>query len=333
MVLFSTMTYPVPAQEIVEVLTELCRQEKKLVQVELLSIANSRFEKIGYDNWNGGTTSWALRLYVPVVQFATINLSRGEIEKDLLAKLGYLDSIHPNDPIGCVTVLPLPNNHVFFQQPSVVDQSARIWHGQYLRILISHTSKYKAFAIQLKASLFELGVTAFVAHEDIQPTLEWQRELQLALNSMHVLVALVTEGFQESAWTNQEIGWALGRGIVTIPIKLGSDPCGFMSAKQALPGAVDNLGNLADRIVDLTLRDDFLRPTIRSAITIAMMHSVSFRNSRRIAEIIKSIDSFNESERNNLQTALKENRQVYQATGVPEIINRLAMTANISDMM
>jgi hypothetical protein len=227
------MTFPVPANEIVEVLTELCRHEKLSEQVELLANSNAQFEEVGHDNLNGGTTRWALRLAIPLTQFAALKPRVSEIEKGLLAKLNCFDALHSNDQLGVVSILPLANNDVVRRRNGRALEAARIWHGEYVRVFISHTSAFKDFANQLKSSLFDIGISAFVAQDDIQPILERQRELELALDSIHALVALVTKDFHESVRTNQEVGWAFGRGVSTISVKLSGDPSGFLGAKAA----------------------------------------------------------------------------------------------------
>ena len=50
------------------------------------------------------------------------------------------------------------------------------------------------------------------------------------------MCALLTEGFHESNWTDQEVGFALARGILVIPVKYESAPYGFMGRIQAQPG-------------------------------------------------------------------------------------------------
>jgi len=60
---------------------------------------------------------------------------------------------------------------------------------------------------QLKKSLELIGVSAFVAHTDIKPTTHWQEEIENALASMDAFVALLTEKFHESPWTDQEVGY------------------------------------------------------------------------------------------------------------------------------
>lgn len=68
----------------------------------------------------------------------------------------------------------------------------------------------------------------------MHPTLEWQKEIERALNSMDAFVAIHTDGFSKSFWTQQEIGFAAGRGVKIISLKMGEDPTGFISVHQAL---------------------------------------------------------------------------------------------------
>ena len=89
-------------------------------------------------------------------------------------------------------------------------------------------------ATRLKDCLAPYGIAGFVAHEDIHPTLEWQGEIERALRSMDPFIAVHTEGFSRSVWTQQEVGYALGRGTKVISFKMGEDPTGFISKHQAL---------------------------------------------------------------------------------------------------
>lgn len=102
------------------------------------------------------------------------------------------------------------------------------------RLFLSHISKDKLIATRLKECLSPHGIAAFVAHEDIHPTLEWQDEIERALRTMDALVAVHTPGFAQSIWTQQEVGFALGRGTKVISFKMGEDPTGFISRRQAL---------------------------------------------------------------------------------------------------
>ena len=102
------------------------------------------------------------------------------------------------------------------------------------RLFISHISKDKDKATRLKECLAPYAITGFVAHEDILPTFEWQSEIERALYSMDAFIAIHTEGFSASFWTQQEVGFAVGRGAKIISFKMGEDPTGFISKQQAL---------------------------------------------------------------------------------------------------
>jgi hypothetical protein len=130
------------------------------------------------------------------------------------------------------------------------------WSGTNLfRLFISHISKEKIKATRLKECLAPYGVTGFVAHEDIHPTLEWQDEITRALFHMDAFIAMHTPGFSASVWTQQEIGFAVARGVKIISLKMGEDPTGFISRRQALPRLKKTAEEIAKEIDELLSQD------------------------------------------------------------------------------
>ena len=115
---------------------------------------------------------------------------------------------------------------------SVMDVPA-FWKEGQLRVFISHISAHKIFASELQSALMNFGMCAFVAHEDIEPTAEWQDEIEKALRTCDALVALLNPKFNESTWTDQEVGYGLGRGIPVFSVRLGMSPYGLFGRKQA----------------------------------------------------------------------------------------------------
>ena len=77
------------------------------------------------------------------------------------------------------------------------------WAADAARIFLSHLATMKAQVAELRDALERYGITAFVAHEDIEPTKEWQTEIESALSTMDGLVALLAPGFKESNWCDQ----------------------------------------------------------------------------------------------------------------------------------
>lgn len=128
------------------------------------------------------------------------------------------------------------------------------------RLFISHISKDKRKATRLKECLKQYGISGFVAHEDIHPTLEWQAEIERGLATMHALVAVHTPGFSASTWTQQEVGYALGRGVKVISFKMGEDPTGFISKRQALVHQERLADQIALEIFVLLCDDQTTRP-------------------------------------------------------------------------
>lgn len=140
------------------------------------------------------------------------------------------------------------------------------WRGTSLfRLFISHISKDKIKATRLKECLVPYGVSGFVAHEDIHPTLEWQDEIMRALFHMDAFIAMHTLGFSASVWTQQEIGFAVARGVKIISLKMGEDPTGFISRRQALPRLKKTAEEIAKEIDELLSKDLLTNDRLSSA--------------------------------------------------------------------
>ena len=103
-------------------------------------------------------------------------------------------------------------------------------------VFLTHVSKIKEKTSQLKVALADYGMHGFVAHEDIEPTKEWQDEIEAGLASMDALVASLSPGFNESKWCDQEVGVAIGRRVPIVPVRIDLDPYGLFGKYQAIQG-------------------------------------------------------------------------------------------------
>jgi hypothetical protein len=160
----------------------------------------------------------------------------------------------------------------------------------------------------LKESLRVFGISAFVAHEDIHPTKEWQDEIENALFSMDAFVALMTEEFHESIWTDQEVGVAFGRGVPIISVKLGKDPYGFIGKFQALSCSWE----VAPReIVKLLLKHDRMLNTYIKAVE----QCADYEDANILSEILPYIAKLSNEQASRLVSAFNENSQVRDSFG------------------
>ena len=250
------LTYPKSAAEVVATLVELLEHQGQLALADMLRAAQARIEHTESDNWNGGTDYFTLFLELPVRHFAPIEPTLERVEEAIGAKLTRIFRAGSGRVLRRVEITATASEIRTLSRSPTASSSevTHIWDAGFLRLFLSHVSAHKVAAAGLKRELGFLGVSVFVAHEDIKPSLEWEQEIEKALASMDALAALLTDDFHASHWTDQEIGVALGRGIPVIPMKLHVLPYGFVGKFQAIDGRLEAVDELASRVVDALLR-------------------------------------------------------------------------------
>jgi len=311
-------TFPKPVGEVVATLVELFRHQERREVVEILENAHAYFEETNFDNLNGGTYSWGLRLEVPVHIFASIEPRLSNIEKEVGSKLSHLDRQYANHHFDGVIISPIaPGTSPLGQRiaPSELEVR-RLWSNGRFRLFLSHVSKHKAMAAALKSALWLRGVDAFVAHEDIEPSLEWQGEIELGLRSMHALAALLTSDFHASMWTDQEMGWALGRGILVVPLRLGADPYGLVGKIQGVAGKLEQPRKLAAQIAETLLANRQTHGEMRRAVLSTFTDASSSEMAKALCQLLVRIKDITDEERATLWRTCNDNPHVTNAYGV-----------------
>ena len=76
---------------------------------------------------------------------------------------------------------------------------------------------------------------------------------------MELFISIHTPGFSQSIWTQQEIGFAVCRGVKIIALRMGEDPTGFISKHQALSRGVKTAEQIAADIDLLLKRDERIK--------------------------------------------------------------------------
>lgn len=208
----------------------------------------------------------------------------------------------------------------------------RIWGpGRNFRLFLSHVSSAKDAAAKLRDALRYFGATAFVAHVDIQPTKEWLEEIMRALKSMDALAALLTQGFHESNWTDQEIGHALARGVVIVPMKVHADPYGFIGKFQALNSASKSANEAAIAVVRLLLENSATSHAIGDALAHKFFESASYAHAKDIIELLEVPQSLPQASLEVIAKAPQENGQVKGSWGVPDRVRNLLKRHGFED--
>lgn len=189
------------------------------------------------------------------------------------------------------------------------------------RLIISHLSSNRSYAADLQASLLLHGVSSFVAHNDIEPTKEWQTEIETALATCDSLVALLHKDFHQSNWTDQEIGFAMGRGLPVFAVKFDHGPYGFIGRFQAFDGNNKKPFELAAELFDTFRKHKQTQGRMAQALIALFETSESFSLSKTLINYIEELQVWDSSFSFRLQTAVKSNTQISEAWGVPERVN------------
>ena len=128
------------------------------------------------------------------------------------------------------------------------NNTTTFWKTGHFKLFISHLASFKETIGHLKAALEKFCISGFVAHEDIEPTMEWQEEIEKGLFTMDALCAVLMPGFKESNWTDQETGVAIGREVLVIPVRKKLDPYGFIGKYQGFQSTGKNVDQVAEGI-------------------------------------------------------------------------------------
>lgn len=261
------------------------------------SIIDFTLKQFGFpvtDEWGGTKKAYLVEM-----------LSEGE-DANLVELAEHIESENPADATN-----------------PVATADTAYWHGDNLRVFISHLSDNKKQAAVLQESLAVYGMSCFVAHEDINPNAEWQSEIETALQTCELLIALVSLGFKDSNWCDQEIGWALGRGIPVFTIRWGADPHGFVSRFQGFPGKGKTPDEVAAAIFSATLAHKLLQKRVADMLVTMFVESPNWEASKRRIGHLQKLDHWEPSYSKRIAKAAVENYEISQSFGVPEKVKAL----------
>jgi hypothetical protein len=166
-----------------------------------------------------------------------------------------------------------------------------VWEQNHFKLFISHLATDKIRATRLKQALKQYGICGFVAHEDIEPTREWQLEIEKALHTMDYLVTILIDGFKESNWCDQEVGFALARRVPIISIKKGLDPYGFFGKYQAIQVNEKSISEVAFSIFGYIVKNSSTRDKILTTLSNLISSSTNVEMSLKQLQILSDVEN------------------------------------------
>lgn len=117
----------------------------------------------------------------------------------------------------------------------------------YSNAFISYQTADKATAGTIKSILAPIGISAFLAHEDIEVSEQWRNKILKEIGKSDIFICLLSKNYLESDWCLQESGIAAFRkSTLIIPLSLDhTNPPGFLGHVQS--------GQIS--AADITMRD------------------------------------------------------------------------------
>jgi hypothetical protein len=211
-----------------------------------------------------------------------------------------------------------------FEQTAVPGVDPPFWRKDMLRLFISHLATQKVFAAELQELLLKYGISAFVAHNDIEPTLEWQAQIEAALTTCEALLALLHGKFHASNWTDQEIGFAMGRGVPAFAVRFGETPYGFIARFQAFNGNGKTASELAREVFDSFRKNKQTQRKMSEVVVALFEQSGTFAQAKERIGLLEELDVWAPSFSARIRAAADANSQISSSWGVPGRVEALA---------
>lgn len=320
--------FPERAGRITATAAQVAKLQGASLEATVLEHSRANLVETGYDNWDGGTIFYTLMLELPIPTYAAIGDRREELERAIQGRVSQVVRAEIGNRITEVVISPVlaEESRPVEPAPSTdipAEDIPSFWQAGYFRLFITHVATDKAEAHELKEHLARFQIAAFVAHDDIEPTKEWQTEIERALRTMDALVAMISTGFLGSRWCDQEVGIAIGRGKLVIPLRAGADPHGFLGKYQGLQAGGVAFPTLAERIVDILIQNPQSSQRMADALVERLASAWTYETAKRAIALLEQVPRLNTPQVARLVRAIDDNDQVRDAFGVPARIQNL----------
>ena len=176
---------------------------------------------------------------------------------------------------------------------------------------LSHSHKDKRVAARIKTRLKQYGVEVFLAHKDISPSEDWEQTIVSQLKRCEVFLPLLTKDFRKSLWTDQETGMAFSLGKFIIPLRISTNPYGFISKVQALKLGGNPSSESAWKIVRTLASHRQCRREVQNGVIGLFVESGSFKEAVRNVKKLRVLSPFSTRQLNTIVEGSGKNQNIY----------------------
>lgn len=211
------------------------------------------------------------------------------------------------------------------------ENEATFWKAGHFKLFISHLASFKAKIGNLKTELEKYGISSFVAHEDIEPTKQWQDEIEKGLFSMDAMCAVLMPGFNDSNWCDQEVGVAIGRNVLIIPIRRNLDPYGFIGKYQGFQAIGKNVGEVSEGIFKIIATNEKTKAKyINNLIELILLSNSADQGIERL-NALEKIPEMSKDKIEYLEEKIPENK-ILKNTRFLKPFNEIAWKYNLQGL-
>ena len=181
-----------------------------------------------------------------------------------------------------------------------------------METFISYSSVIKSTAGKIKNYLDQFGFNCFLAHEDIPPQTVWPKEILAALKRCDLFLPLLTSGFIESLFCQQETGFAYCKGIEILPVMISKAPMGMISDIQAVRFNKKNFDSSCWKIVKHVAKRESLSKPVLDALIKWFGESGQYDIANERAKLILNEFEFSPRQVKTIRSHIKNNSQIYE---------------------
>lgn len=314
------------ARQIVRTAHQLTALRGSAIVAFVLEKAQATLINTGYDAYGGGVDYYTLTLELPVSAYVSVEDQRSALEKVILQLVQDIVRADSGSHITEVVISPqLAEDDA--TSPTAAEPSAAtppgFWAPGHFRLFLSHPSAFKRGVHEIKAAMASYQVAAFVAHDDIEPTTEWQAEIESALRTMDALAAVLTPDTLSSKWCDQEVGIAIGRGKLVVPLRAGADPYGFLGKYQGLTVERVPAEEIAARVFEILVRHELTSARMCDSLIERLETAHSSDSAKKTMTLLERVPRLNSAQMARLAGTVNTNSEVEKAFGVPDRISAL----------
>lgn len=197
------------------------------------------------------------------------------------------------------------------------------WRPNQFRLFLSHVSTQKEFVSAVKFDLATCGIDGFVAHEDIEPTKKWVEEIEIALETCDALATVLTTGFHQSKWTDQEVGFCVARRVLIIPVRFDVDPYGFISRYQGFTPKPKRSTEVAHGLFDILCKHDLTADKMGAALVSHFADSNTFAEAKANVKLLRRVKTWTPEMLRDVEKAVEKNNQISESFGVPDAVRAI----------